>query len=143
MEDYRIPIVFFRPKSGGLKGKSDIIASQIDILPSVMSLLHYPQPYYSLGTSLFEQTTKRYSINYNGNIYTYIDKDYCYQFNGENPVSLYRWPEDTLCRNNLYSGIPDAILMARDTTLRKMLQQYSGDMTGNRMTYEAIRKSDK
>lgn len=138
MEDYRIPIVFYRPKDGKLKGKSDMIASQIDILPSVMSLLHYPEPYFSLGTNLFEDVVKRYTINYNGNIYTYIDKDYCYQFNGENPVALYQWPKDSLCSNNLYTGMPNDAILPRDSSLKKMLQLFSQSMTENKMTASAI-----
>ncbi len=138
MEDYRIPIVFYRPKDGKLKGKSDMIASQIDILPSVMSLLHYPEPYFSLGTNLFEDVAKRYTINYNGNIYTYIDKDYCYQFNGENPVALYHWPKDSLCSNNLYTGMPNDAILHRDSSLKKMLQLFSHSMIENKMTASAI-----
>lgn len=138
IEDYRIPIVLYRPKDGKLKGKSDMIASQIDILPSVMSLLHYPEPYFSLGTNLFEDVVKRYTINYNGNIYTYIDKDYCYQFNGEKPVALYHWPKDSLCSNNLYTGMPNDVILSRDSSLKKMLQLFSHSMIENKMTASAI-----
>jgi phosphoglycerol transferase MdoB-like AlkP superfamily enzyme len=136
MEDYRIPIVFYTPGNTFLKGTSSIIANQIDILPSILSLLNYPYPYYSMGTSLFTANSKRYSINYNGNIYQYIDSASCYQFNGENPVAFYNWRSDSLLSDNLYHGQMNKDMLYCDSSLKMQLQFFFHSMMNNKMNIE-------
>lgn len=138
MGDFRIPIVFNKPNSTSLKGTSNMIANQIDILPSVLSLLNYPYPYYSIGTSLFTLDNKRCSINYNGNIYQYIDSVSCYQFNGENAVAFYDWKSDSTLSNNLYSGQLNNAMLKCDSSLKMRLQLFNQSMINNKMNVNTI-----
>jgi phosphoglycerol transferase MdoB-like AlkP superfamily enzyme len=100
MNDYRIPIIFFSP-DGKLKNVDESVASQIDILPTLMSIQDYPQAYFSFGKSLIKKSEYRYSINYKSGIYQFIDSEYLYQFNGQKCVGFFDWKQDTLLRNDL------------------------------------------
>ncbi len=132
MDHYRIPIAFFRP-DGSLKGIDNGVASQLDILPSIMHLLNYPHPYFSLGNDLFDSKSDRFSINYNAGVYQYIDSSCCYQFNGTHTVGLYNWRNDSLLNHNLLSSNISAEDKLRDRKLKEMIQLYNHSMTGNKM----------
>jgi hypothetical protein len=104
-KDMSIPIVFYQPNSS-LVGERDDVANQIDVMPSILDMLHYDKPYYSLGKSLFKNDCNRYSINYKGGLYHCYSKEYCYQFNGETCVGFYNISKDPLLKNNLQKELP-------------------------------------
>ena len=139
MDDHRIPIVFYQSGTDALKGETKIIANQIDILPSVLDLIHYDQPFFSLGKSLFRPKAGISAINYNGQIYQYIDSTYCYHFNGEKPVGFYEWRKDSLLTNNLYPNKKNAMMLSCDSTLKKNIQFFSQCMIRNKMHVSAMR----
>ena len=66
-----------------------------------MSILNYPEAYFSFGKSLVDRSEYRYSINYKSGIYQLIDSDYLYQFNGQKCVGFFNWKQDTLLKNDL------------------------------------------
>ena len=139
MDDHRIPIVFYQSGTDALKGENKSIANQIDILPSVLDLLHYDQPFFSLGKSLFRPQAGRSAINYNGQIYQYIDSTYCYHFNGDKPVGFYEWTKDSLLTNNLSPDKMNAKMHSCDSALKKNIQFFSQCMIRNKMHVSVIR----
>ena len=132
-EDYRIPIVFYQHNNTELKGRSNVIANQIDILPSVLDQLHYPQPFFSFGSSLFRDVKDRCAITYMAEVYQYIDDNNCYLFNGEKPIAFYNWKSDSLLTNNLYSGNWNAQMAHCDSALKKRIQFFNQSMLHNKM----------
>ncbi len=134
--NYNIPIVFYKPDNS-LKGSSSIIANQIDILPSILDLLHYPTAYFSIGNSLFNKNCTPFSINYNAGIYQYIDSLYCYQFNGKNGIGLYQWKIDSSLNKNLITSNQDSLLKNIDLNLKKKIQVFNNSMEGNSMVFPA------
>lgn len=138
MEDFRIPLVFYKHNSSNLKGTSNIIANQIDILPSILHLLNYPKPYFSFGESLFNNTTQKNSISYSGNIYQYISSTFCYMFNGDAPVAFYNWQTDSLLSNNLYNSKMNMDMLQCDSLLKKKIQFFNQSMINNKMNIETI-----
>ena len=141
MDDYRIPIVFYKYGSTSLKGLNTAIASQIDILPSILSLLNYPYPYYSIGTSLFAPVDKRFAITYTGGIYQYIDTSFFYQFNGQNAIDFYNWKSDTMLNNNLYHNQMTNTILHCDSSLKRMIQFFNHSMINNKMNVETIEQT--
>ncbi len=141
MDDYRIPIAFYKPGDTTFKGTNHAIANQIDIKPSILNLLNYPYSYYSMGKNLFDSIDNRFAITYNGGIYQYIDSGYCYQFNGENAVAFYDWKSDSMMTNNLYRGQTNSILLQSDSSLKKMIQFFNYSMINNRMHVETIQQA--
>ncbi len=133
MDHYRIPIAFFKPDNS-LKGIDHSVASQVDILPSIMHLINFPHRYYSLGNDLFDSDSKKYSINYNGGVYQYIDSSYCYQFNGQSSIALYNWKKDSMLTKNLINEQKSMNLVQYyDVKLKKMIQLYNHSMVNNKM----------
>ena len=127
LDDYRIPIVFYDP-NGTLKGIDNKIANQIDILPSILSLLNFPHNYFTIGKNLFEKENNFFSINYNAGIYEYIDTSYCYQFNGQQGIALFNWKKDSSFHFNLISKINGEDC---SNNLKKMIQLFNYSMINN------------
>lgn len=127
----RIPLVFFEPGSSS-KEKSDVVVQQIDIMPSVLHRLHYPEAYAAFGRNAFSKEQTHYAISYLNNIYQYIEKDYMMQYNGEKSISLYQYPVDTLLQRNL---ITKETAKAADIELRlkALIQVYNYRMIHNKL----------
>lgn len=132
LDDYRIPIVFFKP-DGSLKGINNLIANQIDILPSILHLLNYPYNYFSLGKDLFDYDCEHCSVNYNAGIYQYIDSTYCYQFNGLNGIGLYNWNSDPLFTNNLFRANDSLNSRKQDEHLKILIQVFNNALINDQM----------
>ncbi|MFC2100655.1 LTA synthase family protein [Bacteroidota bacterium] len=99
---YAIPIIFFSP-SKKLKGKNYLITQQIDIMPSILDLMNFPDPYISFGTSIFNKDADRFAITYSSKIYQIIKDDYLFQRVDKKPFVLYNLKTDPLLRNNIVS----------------------------------------
>ena len=133
VDEYRIPIAFFLPDSS-LRGSSDQIAEQIDILPSILDLLDYPDSCFSFGRSLFRNDCSRSSVNYRNGLFQYIDSAYCYQFNGKSAVALYQWTKDSFFTNNLiWNGQNEKLRIEKDKALKRRLQRFNQALIRNQM----------
>jgi hypothetical protein len=120
-----------------LIGERDDVANQIDVMPSILDILHYNKPYYSLGKSLFKNDCNRYSINYKGGLYHCYSKEYCYQFNGETCVGFYNINKDPLFKNNLQKdNTYSKALIEHQTYLKKQIQTFNQSMIKNTMTFD-------
>jgi len=99
---YEIPIIFYRPHSN-LKGKSHTTMQQIDIMPSVLEYLHYPQSYFSFGTNVFDTSASvnHYAINYLNDVYQIEKNPWCLQMVDNEVKGLYNYQKDSMLRNNL------------------------------------------
>lgn len=76
--DYNIPLLFFHPNEK-LQADTSLIASQIDIMPSILDYLHIINPNPSLlGQSVFgKQTGHDYAVNFSNNTYrVFLKKHY-------------------------------------------------------------------
>ncbi len=134
VEDYQIPIAFYSPDSS-LIGIDPSIANQIDILPSVMHLLHYPDAYFSFGNNLFDPTTEKYAVNYLEGVYQYIGYEYAYQFNGQRDLGFYNWKKDPFFRHNLLQTHADAIEKeVCELKLKECIQLFNHVLIADEMT---------
>lgn len=141
IEEYRIPIAFYKPGDKDFRGTNTAIANQTDILPSVLSLLHYPEPYFTFGKNLFELSKYRFAITYNADTYQLIDSQYYYQFNGEKGIGFYNWKTDNTLKYNLYKGNPEGPIFTCDSTLKMMIQFFNHCMINNQMHREMIKQN--
>lgn len=135
-KDVSIPIVFYQP-DGALVGERDDVANQIDIMPSILDILHYNKPFYSFGKSLFKDDCNRYSINYKAGLYHCYSKEYCYQFNGESCVGFYHVTKDPLFKHNLQKDKSYRnALLEHQTYIKKQIQAFNQSMIRNTMTFD-------
>ena len=93
------PIIVYEP--GREAEVLDKIAQQIDILPTVMGMLHYQKTYFGFGTDLLNTPAEdTWAVNYMGGIYQYVKHGHVLQFDGQNTRSIYAL-SDSLMQHNL------------------------------------------
>lgn len=101
-DDYHVPLIIFHPGHTELKGKDDRVVSQIDIMPSVLDLLEYPNQFFSLGNSFFSLSNDiRYNLNYREHLTMYLDSNNYGIYNEERCISSFDTSKDRLLRQNL------------------------------------------
>lgn len=70
MGRYEIPLIFYSP-TNLQKGEYTKVGSQIDLMPSILDLIGYPEPFISQGRSLFDTSDQGSCIQYFQGSYTY------------------------------------------------------------------------
>lgn len=130
VNDFAIPLIFYKP-DGSLKGEDPSIAEQIDIMPSVLGYLNYPEPYIAFGNNLFDKNSKRFAINYIEETYQFLTGEYAMYFNDDKFTAIYNWVKDPYGTNNLLDRID---LSAQEKLYKAIVQQYNNRMAENRLT---------
>ena len=131
---YRVPIIFFTP-DGTLKPqlRSDVIAQQTDITPSLLHLLGYDKPYVAFGCDLFaDDPMESWAVNWNNGVYQLVKGDYLLQFDGEKTTAVYEFKCDPLLKRNLIGKVEKQAAM--EQFLKAVIQQYMSRMNENRLT---------
>lgn len=101
LQDYRIPLIIFNPAEKFSQVKNENIISQIDILPTVMDIINYPEDFICLGKSGLKNEIKNSTINYKSGVFQMVNDRYLYQFNGTRCIGLYDWKMDNKIRKKL------------------------------------------
>ncbi len=129
---YRIPIIFYQHNSS-LHSRSDNITQQVDIMPSILDYLHYPKPFYSFGSSVFNPLGQHVAVNCLEGIYQIITRDYSLQFDGTKSLFLSNYSDDVLMRNNLLNK--ELITKeALEQKLKAIIQTYNQAMIHNKFS---------
>ena len=124
------PIIIYDP-SVGIGEMQDKIAQQIDILPTVMGLLHYPKPYFGFGIDLLNTPEEdTWAVNYLNGVYQYVKYGHVLQFDGQHTKGVYAL-EDSLMKHNINGRLPQQPQMERE--LKAIIQQYMQRMVENRL----------
>ena len=107
------------------------IAQQIDILPTVMGMLHYDKPYFGFGIDLFStEPSDTWAVNYLNGIYQYVKHGHVLQFDGQKTRAVYSL-QDSLMQHNLLGKTSFQPQMERE--LKAIIQQYMERMTQDRL----------
>ncbi|MBS1590222.1 MAG: LTA synthase family protein [Bacteroidetes bacterium] len=101
MGAYAIPIVFYAPNDSSLKGTTDTICQQIDILPSVLDYLGYDRSFFSFGNSIFRPAYPRFVINELSGYYQWYMNGWLLTSSNFQNKALYHFDRDSLCKINL------------------------------------------
>jgi phosphoglycerol transferase MdoB-like AlkP superfamily enzyme len=119
------PIIIYEP--GREAEIQDKIAQQIDILPTVMGMLHYQKPYVAFGVDLFETPADdTWAVNYLNGIYQHVKHGHVLQFDGQKTKAVYALT-DSLMHYDVQGQIPEQAQMERE--LKAIVQQYMARMT--------------
>ena len=126
------PIVIYEPSDSLQQVKMiDKIAQQIDILPTVLGMLHYDKPYFAFGIDLLNTPAdSTWAVNYLNGIYQYVKSGHVLQFDGERTRAVYAL-SDSLMQHNLAGRLPQQAQM--ETELKAIIQQYMERMTQDRL----------
>ena len=128
---YSIPIAFYYPKK--IKPmKSEEIAQQIDLGPSILSALEVNDTLFSFGRNLFDTLCEPSFVSYFNLTYQYCDGTYLVQSDGERSFGIYKPISDSLLNDNLIDRLqcPDVY-----DKLYRFLQEYNGRMIHNELYY--------
>ena len=129
---FSIPIVFYYP-GGDLKGKSDKLVQQIDIMPTVLNYLHYDKPYFALGFDAFSPRKDNFVVNNNDGNFSFYQGDYMLVNDGKLNIALYNLKTDRLTKNNILEKEP-LIAAGMEKYLKAFIQQYNNRMIENKLT---------
>ena len=126
------PIIIYEPGNPEYQPEmQDKIAQQIDILPTVMGLLHYPKPYFGFGVDLFNTPAdETWAVNYLNGIYQYVKYDHVLQFDGQQTKAVYALT-DSLMQHDVKGRVPQQQRMEQE--LKSIIQQYMERMTQDRL----------
>lgn len=124
------PIIIYDP-SQPVGEMQDKIAQQIDILPTVMGILHYQKPYFGFGIDLLNTPAEdTWAVNYLNGIYQYVKHGHVLQFDGQQTKGMYAL-DDSLMQHNLVGKVPQQPQM--ELELKAIIQQYMERMTQDRL----------
>ena len=126
------PIIIYEPGITDLQpAVQDKIAQQIDILPTVLGMLHYPKPYFAFGIDVLNTPAEdTWAVNYLNGIYQYVKHGHVLQFDGQRTRAVYAL-NDSLMKHNLVGSCPDQESMEHE--LKAIIQQYMARMTQDRL----------
>lgn len=125
------PIVIFDPSGEVKSGIYPGIAQQIDILPTVLSILGYNKPFLSFGCDLMTIPMKEtYAVNYLNGIYQYCKYGYVLQFDGQHTKAIYRL-DDKLMQHNLLGKVKEQAQMEHE--LKAIIWQYMYRMVHDKL----------
>ena len=127
------PIIIYEPGNAERQPEiQDKIAQQIDILPTVLGMLHYQKPYFGFGIDVLNTPAEdTWAVNYLNGIYQYVKHNYVLQFDGQQTKAVYAL-NDSLMKTNLLGKVPQQPQMERE--LKAIIQQYMERMTQDRLT---------
>ncbi len=126
------PIIIYEPGiTDQQPAVQDKIAQQIDILPTVLGMLHYPKPYFAFGIDVLNTPAEdTWAVNYLNGIYQYVKHGHVLQFDGQRTRAVYALT-DSLMKHNLVGSCPDQESMEHE--LKAIIQQYMARMTQDRL----------
>lgn len=129
---FSIPILFYYP-AGNLKGKTDKVIQQIDIMPTVLNYLNYKKPYFAFGFDAMDNKTTNFAVNNNDGNFNFYEGDYLLINDGEKSISLFNLKEDRRTNNNLIDKQPQ-VKAQMEQKLHAFIQQYNNRMLNNKLT---------
>ena len=125
------PIVIYDPSGKIEPGMRDGIAQQIDILPTVLSILGYDKPFLSFGCDLMSTPMEEtYAVNYLNGIYQYVKYGHVLQFDGKQTKAVYAL-DDLLMKHNLKGKVKQQAKMERE--VKAIIQQYMYRMVNDKL----------
>ncbi len=133
---FMIPIFFYLPGEKNHRVINKTV-QQLDIIPSILDLLHYNQSFMSFGKSVFDTLSPAIAINHFNDLYQAIDSNYLFGYNErtEQPAYLYNFRQDTaLSKNLLQNGnVPNQHAVAMEQHLKAVMQYFNNSMIKNKL----------
>ncbi len=129
---FSVPILFYYP-GGDLKGKTDKLIQQTDIMPTVLNYLNYDEPYFAFGFDAFSNKNNNFVVNNNDGSFSFYQGDYLLQNDGQKSTALYNLKADRLTKKNII-GMEPNVQNSMEKYLKAFIQQYNNRMINNQLT---------
>ena len=134
--NYCVPIILYAPGDVSLHGyDEEHIVEQIDIMPTVLSYLHYDKPYIAFGRDMLGDGDG-FALHWlpESSSYEYVWGDYAMQFDGNRVTAAYEFRTDSTLSNNILGTLPPAIRDRMERHMKSIIQQYMQRMTTDQLT---------
>ena len=135
--NYCVPIILYAPGDPLLHGYDEQrIVEQIDIMPTVLSYLHYDKPYIAFGQDMLASPVNDgFAIHWlpESSSYEYVWGDYALQFDGKQVTSVYAFRTDSTFSHDVLGTMPPATLDRMQRHMKSIIQQYMQRMTTDRL----------
>lgn len=126
---FAIPLMFYAP-GDSLKGVDKRLAQQVDILPTVMSYLNFPDCYMAFGNNLLDKKQETFVANHVGGNYQFMMDDLVIYFDDKKVTGVYNYKTDPYLQRNIQKGIDYSKQLAK---MKAVLQQYNNRMVNNEL----------
>ena len=135
------PIIIYEPGNAERQPEiQDKIAQQIDILPTLMGMLHYHKPYFAFGIDVLNTPAEdTWAVNYLNGIYQYVKQGHVLQFDGQQTKAVYAL-NDSLMQQNLIGNFE--LQGQMELELKAIIQQYMNRMVNDRLLPTPSHSSD-
>ena len=101
---FAVPLIIYDPSNTQLKKLNDsTVVQQIDIMPTVLNLLNYPNDYIAFGNDIFNKEVPHIAINYLADYFHLYKNDLVVQFDGKTVIGVFNFKKDPLFHVNLIS----------------------------------------
>lgn len=135
MGSLRIPIIFYTPADSTISGRFQQVVQQADIMPTVLDLLGYDEPFFSLGVNAFDKNAEHTAVAFKHDQHQLYRNEQLICFDGKTTTFVFDIEKDELNQNNLVnSNIP---FSKNEKFIKAYLQNYSKALLENKMTFEA------
>ena len=135
MGNLHIPLIFFHPGDSTFRGRSEKVTSQADVMPGILHLAGYTEPFAAFGKSMFD-TLDGYSASQIGNKFQYFgtvnNQHYMIIFEGEKTTGIFSL-NDRYQGENLLNKPELGIL---EDQLKAIIQTYNHVLIQNKMTLD-------
>lgn len=136
--NYCVPIILYAPGDPSLHGyDEERVVEQIDIMPTVLSYLHYDRPYIAFGRDMLGGKAELgFALHWlpESSSYEYVWGDYALQFDGKQVTSAYAFRTDSTFSHNVLGTMPPATLNRMERHMKSVIQQYMQRMTTDALT---------
>lgn len=135
---YNVPIILYAPGDESLHGyDTERVVEQTDIMPTVLSYLHYDKPYIAFGKDMLHtQPEETFALHWvpESNGYEFVKGDYVIEFDGEQVTAAYRYRTDSLLNQNVKTTMPAGTLQQMTLQAKSVIQQYMQRMNNDQLT---------
>ena len=131
---FDIPVFYYEPGNDWHEYRQES-CQQTDIMPSILSYLHYDKPFLAFGRNVFDKTSIPFAFNYLNNNYQYFEGKYMLFFNGEKSVALYDYQNDIYQKNNLLD-LEKEVVANMEKKVKAFVQQYNNRLIDDNLTPE-------
>lgn len=129
---FAIPMIFYAPGDPLLQGSIEKLSQQIDILPSVMDYLSFPDVFFAWGNSVFRKNEPAWTVQKIDGHLCWTMGDYVLQSVDGAPIALFNRKVDSLDEHNILEESPKT--SGEITRYHQAFwQQYTNKMIRNKL----------
>ena len=144
---YCVPVILYAPGDSLLRGYDrERVVEQTDIMPTVLSYLHYDHPYIAFGKDMLhipaEESFALHWLPENSG-YEFVKGRYLLQFDGQRVTAAYQYRTDSLLRSNVLTTMPKDTLRQMTEQLKSVVQQYMSRMNNDALTITTRTRSGR